>query len=598
MSLLLWLACTGEVGKPAASAADGLLNQGLLNPFPQAGLMSEGRISIPEGLLPVPEGGTPFDVARLGWRSGFSTVQSSVIDLGVALDPASLNDQLRLGVDGAVQIWDLDTGSQVPCMAELDAWPELAAGEKQALIIRPVAPMTPGHRVAVVLTPAVLLADGSPLTVLAWAEAQARDPHWAELSRSLSTIGVQDVVLAWDFPIGDGTAPLREMVAAQGPAGPWTFTDIDDVDENPDVLPDGLWRRLLGTYTTDSWLIDDQSEELDGVPEPQGSAEAELWVYVPESARGRQDAPVLVFGHGILADPRRYWESDTDESGVIDVANRLGAVVVATTWRGLTTDDLLSAVEVAGDFGRFHELTDRMRQGVLNTLGLIHLVADGGLLDDPAIGAGADTSRIYYYGISLGAIEGSVTLALQDTVEYAVMHVGGAAWSTMLERSSNWPAFEARVAMTLPSAWDRQLLYAASQLYWDAVDPASYVEDLQGRSFVWQEAIGDNQVPNITTELLMRGVGAPLATPEVQLPALIDTVTLPSQGPVWVQFDPELGAPDPVNRPASNTGAHDLPRMWEGTKAQTAGFFESGAEGWVTHYCGAGPCTASATGAP
>lgn len=595
MTLLLLTACVNEssVEKPV-DVESGALARGPLDPFPSVELVGDdGRLAIPAGLLAKVEGGTDLDVTRFNWRDGFSRVQTSVVRVPVPVDAASIGGQGGLGYGGSVRMVDLTTGEEIACFAELDAHPE---ADPPALLVRPVAAMTPGHRVAVVVTPAVT-SGGAPLSLPEWADAKEADAHYATLEAELVALG-HEVALAWDFPVGDGTAVVRAIAASVGVPAAYTLTRVRDADEGAE-LPPGIWRRAEGTFTADNWLVDDVVFTTeDGVPVAQGTAEADLFVYVPDALREAPDAraPILVFGHGILADPDDYLDADADDSAVIELANRLGAIVVGTTWRGLTADDQADTVEVAADFGRFPELTDRLAQGVANTLALLRLVDEGALTSDPLFAGKADPTRIYWYGISLGAIEGAVTLANQSRVQHAVLHVGGAAWSTMLERSSNWTTFEVLVRRGIPDAWDRQVLYAASQLLWDPVDPASYVEDLRGRSFLWQVAIGDDQVPNLTTDLLMRSVGVPLGTPEVYVPLDVDTVALPTVAPAFTQFDPEKTPPAEVNRPSEVTRAHGSPRTWEGAKAQTLAFFEAGLEGQVLHFCGEGPCTASEPG--
>jgi len=154
--------------------------------------------------------------------------------------------------------------------------------------------------------------------------------------------------------------------------------------------------------------------------------------------------------------------------------------------------------------------------------------------------------------------------------------VGGCAWSTMLERSSNWTVFEQAVVRTIPDAYERQRLYAASQLFWDPVDPASYVEDLQGRRILWQESIGDDQVPNLTTEVLARSLGLSIGEPAQTSPVGLDTVPLPADPPLLYQLDPGLGLPPPVNRPSAKTLAHDTPRTWPEVQAQTVQVLQGG----------------------
>lgn len=599
MILLLSLACVDTSQcKCAAEPPDvGALGAGALNPFPSMELVgSDGRLAIPDGALPQVPDGTGMDVRRLNWRDGFSRVQTSVAMLPVAIDADSLPGPSAIGIGGSVRMFDLDTGAELPMFAELDAHPDAIESGERALLVRPMLAMTPGHQVAVVVTDAVTVA-GRPLSLDAWFDAKEADRHYADLEDAIIALGVENVALAWDFEVGDGTAVVRALAAAVTTPTAYAFERVTAAESG--FLPPRVWKKLEGSYTTDNWLVDDIVFDVDdhGVPIAQGTAEASLYVHVPESVRGSVGtAPVLLFGHGILSNPGNYLDEDDDPSAVIELADRLGAIVVATTWRGLTSEDQVDTVLTASDFGRFPEITDRLAQAVANNLALIRLVSDGPLLDDPELAGLADRSRIYWYGISLGSIEGAVTLANQDRIEHAVLHVGGSAWSTMLERSSNWPTFELLVERGIVDPHDRQILYATSQLLWDPVDPASYVEDLAGRSILWQESIGDDQVPNLTTELLMRSVGVPLGSPGVTTPYDIDTVALPAVAPLFTQFDPLRGAPADTNRPSDVTGAHGAPRLWEGTKAQTLAFFAAGSEGTVTHFCGGEPCTADNPG--
>jgi hypothetical protein len=583
------LACAGEKD-PVETTWSSLYDDDPLNPFPSAELVADGHVAIPEGALPVPEGGTALPLDRVSWRTGYSPVQPSVWRPYEALDADSVGGQLTLGIGGPVRMVDLDSGEEIPCFAELDAHPDAVASGIRSMIVRPMTAMTAGHTVAVVVTSAVR-GTGGALSTSPWEQAVASDAHYAALADDLAALGFDDVVLAWDFPVSAGTEVLDAVLADVGVPTTWDLGEA-----RTDGLPEGVLAVAEGTLDTPSWLVDDTSfEVVDGLPVLQGTTGAYLYAWMPAIAATTTDPlPVLVFGHGILEDPAHYLEDDADASAVIDVANRLGAIVVASVWRGLTKDDLIDAVNVANDFGTFPSLTDRMTQGVANTAALVRAVDEGELLDDPFFAGRADRTRLWYYGISLGSIEGAVLLANQDAVDRAVLHVGGSDWSTMLERSSNWPPFEAALVRTVPDPADRQLLYAVSQLLWDPVDPAIHAERLRGRPILWQESIGDNQVPNLTTELLMRAAGVPLGTPAFTSPFGLETVALPTSAPVMVQMDPQLGVPDPVNRPAAETGAHATPRTWEGVKQQTVTFFQ---EGMVVNFCGDTGCDASHTGA-
>jgi hypothetical protein len=566
-------------------------------PFPSAHLVADGHLAIPADDLPMVDGGTPFDVERLAFRTGFSVVQTTVIDPGTTLDSESLPTRAEADTPGSVQMWDLDAKKRILCFAELDAYPDLG-GEDPMLLVRPLEPMEVGHTVAVVTTTDVRMKDGDPFS-LAWFDAlvdghpaaslESWEPHYDQLLDELDALGVQDVGFAIDFPIGDGTALLRSAADGLPVPGGWTVDSVDDGG-----LVGKTWRQIQGTFDTTSFL-DGNSLVLDdeGNPIVQGSATADLYVHIPSSVRDAapNSVPVWVFGHGLLQTPGTYFDDDY----FLDLTDRAGVVVVATEWRGLSTDDIPTALGIGADFGRFPELTDLLSQGVLDTLQLTALTRDGGLLDDPALLGVADPTQIFYVGVSLGSIEGAVVDAIDPSFRAALLHVGGSTWSTMLERSSNWPVFEDLLVAGVPSARDRQLGYALSQLYWDPVDPANYVAELRERKALWQESIGDDQVPNLTTETLMRGVGATLLEPSVSVPIGIESSATPST-PAWSQFDPELGIPPDINRPAPVTGAHGEPRKWEGTKEQVLRFLDPEDPGVIEHFCGEAPCSASNQG--
>jgi hypothetical protein len=315
--------------------------------------------------------------------------------------------------------------------------------------------------------------------------------------------------------------------------------------------------------------------------------------------------PVVVFGHGIFASPHSYLGKDDDPESVLALADRLGAIMIGTKWRGLTTDDMPAGIEVANDFGKFSLITDKLMQGVGNTAGLAQLLHTR-FVDVPFLqsldgnGSLVDPDRIYYMGISLGGIEGATLMANTDALDHAVLHVPGAVWSTMLERSSNWTLFEGYMSYGVPDPANRQLLYAVSQLMWDPVDPITHAHDLQDRSLLWQQSLGDEQVPNMTLDALIRTVGVPLLEPSVEPVHGVEGAAGPlgPGGAALMQFDPSLGRPSDENRPAEVTGAHKYIRHTDEVHAQIEAFFAAGDEGTVIHPCGGEPCVFDSGVAP
>jgi hypothetical protein len=629
------LACTPDTD----SADDGrtlyLVDESPLFPFPSmqltvadAASATGHRLAFPEGLLPYSEGGSPIPVERLNRLDGFSVAATSVVAFpGIAIDDANLptwhDPAEALGSECPVQLIDLDSGERLPLFAELDAHPDAEPGESQALLIRPLQAMAFGTRHVVVLTTALKQADGSPVPApegFAGLRDGAPHPSLAGEAERFDAMLDQlegldlprsELVLAWDFVTGSEEVMhaqldhVLDVVREDLPPDPellpdYTVDDVWSVDEG-DVLSDHAWRIGAGEYQLAGFLTDEGDFELgdDDLPMLQGDHGVYWMAFVPESLRDAPagSAPVVVFGHGILASPKMYLFYDEDPMAVQALADRLGMIFIGTKWRGLTTDDLGDAAAVAGDFGTFHHLTDKMIQGVANASALPRLVrtrfAEADMLQaSDGSGSLVDPERVYYFGISLGGINGANLMAHTSDIDHAVLHVGGAIWSTMLERSSNWTAFETMMEYGVEDPLDRQVLYAVSQLMWDPVDPITHSHDLQGLSLLWQESMGDEQVPNLTTHALARSVGVPLLTPAVESVHGLEEIEGPL-GPdatALVQFDPQKGRPHDTNRPSDDTGAHHFPRHCEQVHEQIEIFFRAGSEGTIEHTCGDGPC--------
>jgi len=315
--------------------------------------------------------------------------------------------------------------------------------------------------------------------------------------------------------------------------------------------------------------------------------------------------PVVVFGHGLLGLPQDYFPLEGDPLGNVALSDALGMIFAAPEWRGLSYRDELDAAIAATDFGEFHRVTEDLHMGIANFLAVARMF-EGGFADEPFLiasdGSGSlvDRDRIYYLGISLGGHEGGVTVALSDVFDFGVLQVGGAPWSTMLERSSNWADYETIMHPRIEDPVDRQMLYAVTQLFWDPVDPCTYHDRLREKSVILQESVGDAQVPNISTEFWARSLGIPLVGPSTRHPAFIEEVAAP-QGPGasgLVIYDAMVHAscgemPPEANVPASDNCAHSIIRKTEAYVEQVEAFLSDGTEGTIIHppACGTGPCT-------
>ncbi len=597
------IACSPDPSSKTNLAAP--VERSELAAFPAAEFLSpDGFVHIPEGVLP--QGDTPVPVDHVAWRTGFSTVQTTVLDTEVALARSSLPPPVGTGDTNGVLLVDLTAGAPVPALVELDAWPDNP--EVPRLLVRPLRPLPVGHRIAVTVSDFVQTEGGGAYPGPEWFQTAVATGgpvnggevgHYSMLADDLEALALPRPVLAVDFVVGEGRTPLLSMMDDLSTPSSWEWLQTFDATQG-DSLPEGTWIQARGTYTTDNWLVDDGIFALDnqGVPAQQGSVEADLFLFMPDSV---QDAapgsvPVWLFGHGIFSHPRNYLGDPDDPSGVIALAREAGAIVIGTAWRGLTLEDIAVAASVGGDFGRIPELTDKLAQGVANNAALARLIADGALLDDPIFEGKADPTTLRYYGISLGGIEGATLFAVDDTIPHGVFHVGGSSWSTMLERSSNWVQFERLMEGSVPSPADRQVLYAVSQLFWDSADPALHTDALVSRSVLWQGSVGDEQVPNLTTDLIAGATGATLLGPSPRVAEGFAATDGPFFGPAVSWFDPMVGEPELSNRPAEVTGAHSIPRLWDGQHAQTVHFLDAESPGEVIHTCGTAPCTADNPG--
>lgn len=614
------LACTPEVVDTQPLEASALL------PWPSLHALAEDeatptgwRLSLDAAELPVPDGGTPVPVERLERLDGVSVASTGVALLGVEVDssllPGFCDGLSTLEPGSPVQLLDLDAGERVPVMAELDAHPQADSVAERVLLLRPLRAMVPGAHHAFVITTALTGPYGEPLSPTTRFTELEDDPHQVELLSTLEGLDLpaSSLVEAWDFWTASSElthAPLQRVLAASRealPANPdmepvYTVDWVEERGQEGVDLGEHGWRLASGTLDLPSFLEDDVGFEVDaeGLPVLQGTAPVDWMAWLPRSLEEAPagSAPVLILGHGILREPGDYLDDPEDPALVQALADRLGAVVIGTSWRGLCTDDLAAALGVGMDFGLIDQLTDGMTQGLGNASALTRLPRTGfartPFLQAAGGGSLVDPERVYYFGISLGGIQGATLLATAEPQElqYGVFHVGGSTWSTMLERSSNWPPFEGLLENTVRSPVDRQLLYAVSQLYWDPVDPITHTLALSQRSVLWQETMGDDQVPNLTTESLARSAGVPVLAPAVEPPSGMDPAEAPL-GPgaaALMQLDPGLGRPEEINRPAEVTGAHHGPRHTEEFLLQVEAFFTEGQEGTIVHPCAPDPC--------
>jgi len=285
----------------------------------------------------------------------------------------------------------------------------------------------------------------------------------------------------------------------------------------------------------------------------------------------------VVIGHGIFGSGEDILTSGSDGQGVQQLAQELGGIVIATDWIGLSSVDLpYIASEVAANLNRIGYITDRLQQAFINTITLTKMGL-GPLSADPAIQVVTgqelvDPTRVYYWGASLGGIEGTGFVTLSPDVQRAVFGVPGSAWATMLTRSIVFPPLKLVISTVFPDPLDLTVLTTLAQVRFDHADPANLGTRLLkaplpgapgDRVVLLQEAYGDCQVPNVATDILSRAIGVALISPAIYEPFGLTKISAGGSTSALQQFKMQgfdMPFPPKTNQPpgSDNDVHHDM----------------------------------------
>lgn len=621
----------------------GLPQEDCLLPYPsdvflRAGSQTGGsdaghrHIAFPAHVLPASFKGVRLEPGLFENRDGFSPATPILAYFPTRLSAQNLPSLARpedsLKHTSPVQLFVADTGQRVPLFAELDG--NAQPTERQALIIHPLVRLRPKTRYIVALWDlkdqagqpvaplsgfaAILSGDVQPGSVRAALAARYKAMFSWLQTQGLATERLQ---LAWDFTTGDDQQLTGRLVAMRDraladlvPTDPPTpkppLVKIDRVDPMP---KSPLLRQVVGTFSATTFLsVNPEGQPhrlaLDGAGQPvaQGAFRFPLVVHIPRcAASARSPLPVMIYGHGLFGSAL----SEMDTSYHRELVERLCMVQVGTNWIGLSEDDkMLVAGEVMSDFNKLAVVTDRLQQAQINAAVLAKLVRSGVLGALPELQVGGrpviDPERVFYYGISNGGIMGLSFLALSPDVQRGALCVPGGFFSLMLWRSSNFEKLLPLLAANYQDPLERQVLVALSQHLWDYTDPATYAPTiLQGglagtrpsKRVLYQEGLGDAQVPNVATQKMVRTLGIPLLRTPVETPWGIPLATGPLPS-AYVQFDiGQNPRPGENNVPPRDNPVHGAVRRLPAAQQQLQRFLQDG--GVVVDACGGRPCVFS-----
>ncbi|MBI5491052.1 MAG: hypothetical protein HY905_27220 [Deltaproteobacteria bacterium] len=586
------------------------------------------RGSYPPDILPNRDGVTHFNLESANRADGYSPAGPILLHFGADIDPAhlrSIHDLERSTTDGEpIALFNLETGRRIPILTEMDLNRSTAYPGRYVLIIRPMEPLQMGTRHVVALTNALrtteglalesppafaALRDGVPTTN---DELESRRADFEGLFDFLAAHGYprEDLFLAWDYVVASRDWILGPVLSMRQTAlslveGTGLSYTIDEIQEDPN---ENVSRIVMGTFEVPTFLTTENVFVYDDENRPVRQEPNQSFPYtmiVPRvAATEDRPLPLMVFGHGIFGEGRDYLTGSIGTGTLQPTAQQNGVIVVATDWIGLSAADFdIILREVVPDLNRLGVITDRLQQALINNLTLVELVL-GDLQHDARLApAGHDLIEegpVLYYGVSLGGIQGSSFISISKRIERGVLAVPGSVWSNMLPRSSVWTSIKPFFDIQYPDPLVQQMATAFVQTRFDFSDPINlttllFQEPLPdapaGRRVLVQESIGDSQVPNMTTEMLARGLALKQLSPANSEIYGLEQLAPPAHESAIAQyylreqadanFPPESNVP-----PASDNGVHSDMCFLPNVMQQVVEFLFTGT---ISQFCD-GPC--------
>jgi hypothetical protein len=573
------------------------------------------RVDIPLGALPTNQDGITIDPARLNTFDGFSPAAPMIFSYEGGMDGSNLVPNSRYAdsiTDSSPTVLiDMSTGERVVHFAELDIREKERFGS-QALYIRPSVRLKPGTRYAAAIRKSLKARDGSEIPLSDGFAAilsgkttkherlEARRAQYDEVLAAVEAAGVprDDVIVAWDFSTGSDellrsdltVARDRSLEIAGVDGANLSYEIAEDRTENGFRRVDGTFKVPLllnngGDFVPDTAVLRDS----DGLPAPEGTHDVPFTTVIPECAiSGTEKVSIMVYGHGLFGD-----EGQAATGALRPLSEQMCMIIIGTIMRGMSDKDIPNVLLTLNDFSRADRIFDTLLQGIINHIALVQAVrgpmAETLFLNDQGASI-ADIDNIYYYGLSQGHIFGATVAAYDPHIERAVLGVGGANYSMMLERSLDWPTYRTVVIGAYDDPLNVAILVNLMQMRWDTTEPTNVISGLPGapipgtpdKQFLLHMAVGDDEVPNISTEYQARTMGIPVLAPEYYEPYGVPAMAGPLSSALVI-FNNGDGPIPEGNEPPPDNRAHSLTRESQAGRDQIQTFFETGE---IIHTCG------------
>ncbi len=573
------------------------------------------RVNYPQGILPVNKAGVALDPAPFNREDGFSPASQILAYFAQGVTPASLPSQNDVAAStlttSPVQIINFTTGTRVPLFAEVDE--NTTPDQHQGLIIRPMIKLDNDAHYVVVILDSVQDLNGKPLAApvpfVYLRDGQATSNGIVEGIRSryeqlfsfLSDHGIsrKHIVLAWDFTTASDSSitghliSMRDQALAMTPTTGISYsltvttftTDITSSAYNANI-----YKELTGTFSAPTFLDSKGylvTDSTTGLPQYVGQAGYPILVHIPWCITDTTlPVPVMIYGHGLLGS-----NSEMDSGYQEGLINNgpLCMVQIGTNWIGLSESDIGNAASAVMNFNLMPLITDKLQQAQINVI-VMGKLAIGALMTDtnmqfngkPIIG-----NEIYYYGISQGGIEGVTFMSVDPDIIRGALGVPGSIYSIMMQRSHDFVELASVFNPSYPDPLDRLKLLSLSQYQWDFTDPISFASHVVNnplpgtpkKQILIQAGLNDCQVPNLTTEILVRTMGIPAmdALPVSIYGIPLQPSPLDSAFTLWKVPDSTVYVPPATNiMPAQDNNVHEDIRRLTEVKDQLGLFFTTG----------------------
>lgn len=595
-----------------------------------ASMPSGKRVQIPEAARMKDKNEKSFDFNERYPIDGFSHHQPILVHFKEGVSTAGVvfhtDDPAKsLLPESKVILLDAATGLPVPVWAEVDR--NTLDPADQAFLLRPFVRLENGKRYIVALQGLATDTEGQAGPLLAPPEGFKRirdiltagDPvlgpiavrYEKDVFPALTAFGVNrsTLQLAWDFTTSSEEMNTRDLITmrddlvAKLEANP-PVVSVVKVTENTPADNENIWLRIEGTMKVPLYMESVEPgamlhRDASGKVAQNGEADVPFTLQVPHSlnpADGTfEPARILQYGHGFFG-----LGEEINYSFMRGYTNERKFIAAAVDLWGMSEPDVDFVLQKAfSEPGAVFDFVDRIHQGIVNYIALTYALkgpiaelAEVKRFDKPLY----DPAKLYYYGISQGAIFGVPMIALNPLLDRAALGVGGGPYSLMMSRSASYQQLYSVLQGQIQNPLTTMKLMSLSQGIWDRVDPMTYAPHLlkdtypkspANRHVLMQIGIGDHSVNNLGSHLVARASGIPLFEPSPRPIWGLESTTTPTADDALVVIDFKL-ATEPglecrVPTEAEKNDVHEGVRRNVKVKDQLDLFFQP--DGQIENTC-------------